>query len=336
MTRENVVIEWFPWYPTLYRADTADLTLAEDGAYRRLIDEYMVTRRPLPDNDQALARITGVSLAEWLDLSSRLRHFFTANNRTLHHKRCDIELDRQDRHTRLRTEVGKKGAEARWSNINDINALGMPGASMTHADGISQPTRDEYPQEKKGHQGFVVHRTVNKFNDLDASGMPKAMPSDATRQEKRGERKKDPPLIAPPKGGRSEENTGPFDVELETLPKNPNIRDNPKTTAKRKPPSKPGTRLPEDWKPNEEEIAYALTLGFTQPEIDDIAFEFRNYWTNGAGRTKTHVNWTMAWQVWCRRNRDHPGGSHAAPRQRGSLSDAVRVVMGTIRDDADR
>src|SRR5215469_8498231 len=72
-------MKWFPWYPLEHRRDTYKLSLTEDGAYRRLIDEYMVNREPLPDDDAALARILGVSSEDWLavansiDLFSNLR-----------------------------------------------------------------------------------------------------------------------------------------------------------------------------------------------------------------------------------------------------------------------
>ena len=57
-------MKWFPWYPLEHRRDTYKLSLTEDGAYRRLLDEYMVNRQPLPDDDAALARILVVGRGE--------------------------------------------------------------------------------------------------------------------------------------------------------------------------------------------------------------------------------------------------------------------------------
>ena len=66
-------MKWFPWHPVEHKRDTYKLLLSEDGAYRRLIDEYMVNREPLPDDDGALARILGVGLDDWLAISTKVR-----------------------------------------------------------------------------------------------------------------------------------------------------------------------------------------------------------------------------------------------------------------------
>lgn len=63
-------MEWFKWYPAIYVADTVHLSAEQDRIYRRLIDRYMRTRQPLPDNDNALARIAEVSLDSWCHAST--------------------------------------------------------------------------------------------------------------------------------------------------------------------------------------------------------------------------------------------------------------------------
>ena len=45
------IMDWFPWYPERYKNKTLHLTVEQGGIYRRLIDHYMETRQPLPDND---------------------------------------------------------------------------------------------------------------------------------------------------------------------------------------------------------------------------------------------------------------------------------------------
>jgi uncharacterized protein YdaU (DUF1376 family) len=60
MPRDKTGHFYFSWYPTIYQQDNQHLTLAEDGAYRRLLDYYMLTRAPLPSDDRALSRIVGV------------------------------------------------------------------------------------------------------------------------------------------------------------------------------------------------------------------------------------------------------------------------------------
>lgn len=119
-------MDWFPWYPTLYEAKTLHLTVVQDCIYRRLIDWYMAKRQPLPDHDIAIANAARVSLTEWLDNADVLRAFFTTVNGLLHLRRCDAELERQDRRTTKLSEVGRKGAEKRWLKAKGLIADPMP------------------------------------------------------------------------------------------------------------------------------------------------------------------------------------------------------------------
>ncbi len=126
-------MDWFPWYFTLYEQHTMHLDPYQDGCYRRLIDHYMKTRAPLPDNDYALARIIGDSYDNWVSkAASAIRPFFkTKKDGNLYHNRCDRELHYQDGCTKRLSESGKKGAEARERKRNKINALpSTPSATL--------------------------------------------------------------------------------------------------------------------------------------------------------------------------------------------------------------
>jgi len=150
---------WFPWYPALYKADTRHLTAEQDGIYRRLIDEYMETREPLPDNDIALARIAGVSEIKWLDAARILRAYFTHADGMLFHKKCDQELDIQDKRSKKRTLSAEKAAKIRWSKSEikqevicdthaERNAIAMRGdATVTVTDTIKKKNKQK--KEKK-------------------------------------------------------------------------------------------------------------------------------------------------------------------------------------------
>lgn len=119
-------MDYFRFFPVLYQADTIHLTLAQDGAYRRLIDHYMLTRQPLPDNDGALARIVGCGMAEWLEIAPSIRPFFKRQNGLLHNKRCNAELDWQDNKLKTRKEIAQKGVEARRNKIKGLATNGQP------------------------------------------------------------------------------------------------------------------------------------------------------------------------------------------------------------------
>jgi uncharacterized protein YdaU (DUF1376 family) len=121
---------WYPFFVVDYRRDTRHLTLEEDAAYRRLIDEYMVTREALPGDDEALARIVGMPKAEWTRLAPKVRRFFKARNDKLWHKRCELELRAQNaRHNRFQ-ERAKKGGIAKALKAKSLVASSMPQACL--------------------------------------------------------------------------------------------------------------------------------------------------------------------------------------------------------------
>lgn len=132
-------MEWYPWYPQLYQQKTLCLTLAEDGAYRRLLDAYMTSRQPLPDDNHALARLIGVGINDWCAIAPKVRGYFVAEDGKLINQRCDTELFRQDQRTKKHSEISKKGAAARWRKNKALDASGtppaMPSVSRTDATG---------------------------------------------------------------------------------------------------------------------------------------------------------------------------------------------------------
>lgn len=144
-----MTMDWFPWYPTDFRRDTYHLTLAEDGAYRRLIDEYMITRDPLPNDDAALARILGIPKAEWECLAPRVRMFFRARNDKLIHKRCERELRAQVLRSSANSNRGKKAAMTRWSRVNGLDARPLLTPATLHRRKITstEPSTARDPPE---------------------------------------------------------------------------------------------------------------------------------------------------------------------------------------------
>ncbi len=122
-------MEWYPKNPTDYREDTWHLSLAEHGAYNLLIDHYMNTERPLPNNDIALSRIIGISLDEWLSVEVAVIALFKCVSNTLQHKRCDAEIEksyikRRDgkvRQKKYRKQLKTKNPVTRLSQVSNAS-----------------------------------------------------------------------------------------------------------------------------------------------------------------------------------------------------------------------
>lgn len=88
---------FMPLYIGDYLADTGHLTAAEHGAYLLLLMHYWRTGKPLPSDDEVLARIAKMPGEEWEDAKITVRGFFIATVTdavtVLKHKRAEEELN---------------------------------------------------------------------------------------------------------------------------------------------------------------------------------------------------------------------------------------------------
>jgi uncharacterized protein YdaU (DUF1376 family) len=152
-------MDWFPWFYELYAADTRHLSCLEHGAYRQLIDEYMRYRRPLAADDQALARIVGLSTEEWGRISGTIRPFFRKRRGKLFHKRCNAILDQQDKKAKTRSETARKGGLARQLKSREKTAGGKLAASSQQAD--AQP--NSAIGEERRREETEIRSTILRF-----------------------------------------------------------------------------------------------------------------------------------------------------------------------------
>jgi uncharacterized protein YdaU (DUF1376 family) len=169
-----VSFDWYPWYVQAWRKNTMHLGLAEDGAYRRLIDEYMMTRGPLPDNDAALARIIGSSKDEWLAVAPTVRPFFEASNGKLVHSRCEEELHAQACQAHATSIKNKAAANSRWAKQRELKAI--------HALAY-QPHTPRMPN----HATLQDIRKKEDGETVTARSLATALPAGALASEPRSE-----------------------------------------------------------------------------------------------------------------------------------------------------
>ncbi len=151
--------DWYPWNRRDYKRDTLHLSLAEDGAYRRLIDEYMEAEGPIPNSDAALARLIGVTTEEWMTVSATVREFFKPSNNKLVHKRCEEELHAQRMRNARRTQAATVAATARHQRDREIKALfadRMPIASVTDASVVRSDATRQDITKKEGEGGSLA------------------------------------------------------------------------------------------------------------------------------------------------------------------------------------
>jgi len=173
---------WYPFYPSRFKSATRHLTAEQDGIYRRLIDEYMETREPLPNNDIALARIAGVNENKWLDAARILRAYFTHNNGMLYHDYCDEMLDIQDKKAKKRSESAKKAAKKRWEKNNKNQEVTCGSHAQRNANAMRGNATDTVTVTKESITNVIESPPSQTFLMSDGSKALPPMQTIASKQ----------------------------------------------------------------------------------------------------------------------------------------------------------
>ena len=131
-------MNYYPHHIGDYAKVTSHLTLIEDGAYRRMLDLYYATERPLPEDISALCRLLRARDKDEKDaVETVLKEYFTLTTDGWRKARCDEEIIRaQDKRTKA-----QRSADKRWHCEDDADA--MP----THCDG-NAPNPNPNPNPK--------------------------------------------------------------------------------------------------------------------------------------------------------------------------------------------
>jgi hypothetical protein len=96
-----------------------------------------------------------------------------------------------------------------------------------------------------------------------------------------------------------------------------------------------GTRLPEDWQPTPELLAYANSRGWHGQALADEIENFRDYWTAKTGASATKLDWPATFRTWIRKARPPHDRTHLDRTHLGGdgrrLSAVERVKRANAR-----
>lgn len=136
-------MDWYPRYYRDYITDTAQLCLAEHGAYALLLDHYYATAQPLPKDLMAAYRIcSALTAEEQAAVEVVLTQFFPVNgDGCRHNARADKELERRQAISARRSAAGVKGGQA--------NAKQMPSKRTANANTKNKEQREKENRNKK-------------------------------------------------------------------------------------------------------------------------------------------------------------------------------------------
>lgn len=133
-----------------YLRKTMHLTLAEDGAYRRMLDLYYTTEKPLQRNRKKLALQLRANRKEDAKVVARvLREFFTYTDKGYVCKRAEEEIKRDRPRICAASNNGKKGGRPKTqqepSGFSDYNPVGSSHESSP-APAPAPAIREEKPK----------------------------------------------------------------------------------------------------------------------------------------------------------------------------------------------
>jgi uncharacterized protein YdaU (DUF1376 family) len=199
-------LPYFPMYPTDFEADTSHLTLAEDGAYNRLLRLMWMTHGcTLPADDKWLMRRLRVD-AQTYDEVVRvvITEFFTVKNGRLSNAKLSRIFAETSAAHQKRVSAGAKGGSAKslkTLSAASSNAQAMPKQPEPEPELELEPDiREETTSVVLAKPHFHVDNiseAVTCYNDAaDRAGWPKMQKLSPARRQALNGRLKDADGIA--------------------------------------------------------------------------------------------------------------------------------------------
>jgi len=131
-------LNFYKRYPGDYMRDTADLTLAQHGAYTLMLDHYYSTGEPLPK--EGLYRICrAFEEDERKAVDFILSKFFTLTSSGYVSKRAEKELKSAADRAAIARENGKKGGRPKTNNETKTEPTGLAKINQKETQSESLP-----------------------------------------------------------------------------------------------------------------------------------------------------------------------------------------------------
>lgn len=167
MTRpaKPAFLPWYKWFPRDFSGseEAAGLSLAEEGAVRRLLD-HQWTQGSIPADVEQLAQLCRVTQKEMEKLWKRVGRFFTstADPARLHNARLAREYESAMQQKAVLSVAGQRGAEVRWGGHNAAN-----GEGMTASYGSARRRKADTDADARGRKslrgmGMIVFGELRK------------------------------------------------------------------------------------------------------------------------------------------------------------------------------
>ena len=149
-------MNYYPHHIGDYLRDTAHLTPLEDGIYRRLLDVYYASEKPLPPETQWVCKLVRARTTEEIDaVIEVLRQYFTKQPDGYRNKRCDEEIKAHYRRVKSARDNGKRGGRPK----NPVGSRKKP-SGLAESGFVHNPSESSQNQiQTQSIKSIVGHKT---------------------------------------------------------------------------------------------------------------------------------------------------------------------------------
>jgi uncharacterized protein YdaU (DUF1376 family) len=171
-------MNYFQFHIGDYASHTRNLSLMEDLAYRRLLDEYYLHEKPLLTGVETVARQIG--MREYVtEVHFVLECFFRLTDEGWVNARADAEIAKY----RAYGEAGKRGAQKRWGGDSTPNPPPMqtnnhkPITNKKHIyatpDGVSDSVWQDFVILRKSKKAAITDTAIKGIvREANKAGIP--------------------------------------------------------------------------------------------------------------------------------------------------------------------
>ncbi|WP_273721082.1 MULTISPECIES: DUF1376 domain-containing protein [unclassified Bartonella] len=302
---------WVRFYLYDWISGTNGMTSEQRGGYITLLVCMYEKKEPLKTDFQTLARICYCSqkkfaaIVEYLMKNDKL----IETDGGLWNTHVEEELkdfaDKKDHISQVRSEAGKKGAQAKNAIKQHVNNFAEANAKQNQA--IKNQNKNIYKKTKTivlakkeiGSESLATIDLVDEPTEVDT--LQSQSEQNATSSENQ------PPL---------------------------HEQENVSKKAKRAKANR-GCRLPDDFEPDYD---FALAEGLPPERIKAEIAKFRDYWRSKAGANATKTDWQATWRNWVRNSKNYEinqrGGNYGNYSQRQKSNG--EIIAERIKDFGDR
>ena len=146
------VVNFYKHYLGDYGRKTAHLSLIQEGAYRRMLDHYYGTMKPLPQDSASLCRISrAFSKDEQEAVQFIAEQFFSiGRDGLLHNKRADEEISKWTAQAEVNRITGRLGGRPKTESVSESGTEQEPSPEARS----QKPDTIDQNQKKRGASRF--------------------------------------------------------------------------------------------------------------------------------------------------------------------------------------